>query len=231
MSATIKVVSLPARDSLTATDVTVTAPTAGSGWVARGMIPFADKQGPAAAVLFDDDGSIVFSQGISSEDTSTGVTAGTNETAFTNYVRIPADTLRAGDRIRIRAKTFCVATHTTDTLALKMKLAAASGLVASTLVVSSTAAVDVANSDVHALQAALRVVAIGAAATAKFNGFGYSFKTGASAAFLGTAIDDDTSVATNAAIDVGVTYTWSVSDASNQVRIKELFVEVVRPKN
>lgn len=59
MSATVKVVSLPARDSLTATDVTVAAPATGSGWVARSAIQFADKQGPAIAVLFDDSSASV----------------------------------------------------------------------------------------------------------------------------------------------------------------------------
>lgn len=53
MSTTIKVVSLPKRSSTTATDVTVTAPTSGTGWVAVGAIPFNDAQGAAAAVVFD----------------------------------------------------------------------------------------------------------------------------------------------------------------------------------
>jgi len=174
-------------------------------------------------------GRIVFAKGITAEDTSTGVTAGTNETAFTNLVQIPANTLAANDIIRVRARTFCVATNSTDTLTLKLKFAAAAGLTSSTLVLSSTAATDVANSDSQTLSAELRVVAIGAAATAKFNGSGMSFVDSAGTAIRGTAINDDTSVATNAIIDCGVTYTWSVSNANNQVRIKHLFIEVIRP--
>lgn len=54
MSATIKVISLPKRSDTTASDVTVTAPTAGSGWVVKSAIPFADAQGPAMAIVYDD---------------------------------------------------------------------------------------------------------------------------------------------------------------------------------
>lgn len=183
----------------------------------------------AAVATLQGYGRLVFAKGITAEDTSTGVTAGTNETAFTNIVQIPANTLAANDLIRVRARTFCVATNSTDTLTLKLKFAAAAGLVASTLVLSSTAATDVANSDSQTLSAELRVVAIGAAATAKFNGSGLSFVDSAGTAIRGTAINDDTSVATNAIIDCGVTYTWSVSNAGNQVRIKQIFVEVIRP--
>lgn len=183
----------------------------------------------AAVTTLQGRGQIIFAKGITAEDNSTGVTAGTNETAFTNLVQIPANTLAANDYIRVTARCICTATHTTDTLALKLKFAAASGLVASTLVLSSTAATDVADSDSMRLTSELRVVAIGAAATAKFNGSGLSFTDSAGTAVLGTAINDDTSVATNAIIDCGVTYTWSASDAGNIVRIKHLFVEVIRP--
>lgn len=53
MSATVKVVSLPKRDATTASDVTVAAPASGSGWKAVAAIPFADAQGSALAVVFD----------------------------------------------------------------------------------------------------------------------------------------------------------------------------------
>lgn len=231
MSATIKVTPLPVRaDGTTQTDVSVTAPSSGSGWQAKAILPFADKYGPAAAVLFENAGNtVVFAKSITSEDTSTGVTAGTNETYFTNLVQIPASTLAAGDLVRVTARVFCVATNSTDTLALKLKCAAAAGLVASTCVLSSTAALDVADNDAFFLSSTFRVVAVGAAATAKFNGSGLSYKTNAGTAILGTSLNDDTSVATTAVIDVGVTYTWSVSNAGNQARIKQLFVEVIRP--
>lgn len=53
MSTVIKVVSLPQRSATTATDVTVAAPESGSGWKAVGVIPFADAQGAAAAIVLD----------------------------------------------------------------------------------------------------------------------------------------------------------------------------------
>lgn len=172
----------------------------------------------------------VFAKGISAEDTSTGTTAGTTETPFTNQVVIPAGTLRVGDRIRLRAKVFCVLQNSTDTVALALALAANSaGLAASTLNAATVAAVDAATSDSWQLEAELRVTAIGAPATASVNGSGKSWKNGSTPAFLGTAVDDNTTVGTLTDITVGVTYTWSVSNANNQVRIKELFVEVLRP--
>ncbi|MEK9723444.1 MAG: hypothetical protein VW405_08165 [Rhodospirillaceae bacterium] len=227
MATSVQVVALPERSDTSQQDVTVTLP-AGVGWEAVAAVPVQDRQGRAIAVTFDNGGGgIVWSDGITAEDTSP---AGDAEAAFTNKVTIPADTLAANDRIRITAKVKCLDNNGTDTVALKLKLAAASGLVASTLVCSSVAAVDAADNDTWQLTADLRVVAIGAAATAKFTGSGASWKNGATPAFLGTDINDDTSVATNADIDVGVTYTWDASHADNDVRIKELFVVVTRPE-
>lgn len=227
MATSVQVVTLPERSNTSQQDVSVTLP-AGVGWEAVAAIPLQDRQGRAVAITFDNGGGgIVWSDGITAEDTSP---AGDAEAAFTNIVTIPADTLAANDRIRITAKVKCLDNNAADTVALALKLAAADGLVASTLDCSTVAAVDAADGDTWQLTADLRVVAIGAAATATFTGSGCSWKNGATPAFLGTDIDDDTTVATDADIDVGVTYTWSASHADNDVRIKELFVVVTRPE-
>lgn len=227
MATKVCVVSVPERSNTNQTDLSVTHPS-GTGWVAKGAIPMEDRRGPAVAVVMDNAGSggLVYAAGISAEDTSP---AGDAEAAFTNKVTIPADTLAAGDRIRVVAKVKCLDNNATDTVALALKFAASGGLVASTLNLSTVAAVDAEDNDTWAMECDLRTVAIGAVSTAKFSGSGKSWKNGSTPAFLGTDIDDDTTVATNAAIDVGVTYTWSASHADNDVRIKELSVMVFRP--
>lgn len=174
-------------------------------------------------------GRIVFAKGITAEDTSTGVTAGTTETAFTNMVTIPANTLAANDRIRVRATVKALTANSTDTLALKLVLASTVDLKTTALVIAATAAADSTANDIFRFEADLRVVAIGAAATAKFNGTGLAILTGGATWQNATSIDDVTTIATDAAIYSGLTYTYSVSNAGNTCRIKECFVEVLRP--
>lgn len=174
-------------------------------------------------------GALVFAKGITAEDTSTGVTAGTNETAFTNQVTIPADTLAANDRIRVRGTVKALTAHSTDTLALKLKLATTADLTTTALTIAAVAAADSTDNDIFRFDAELRVVAIGAAATAKFNGTGLAIKAGGATWQNVTSIDDVTTIATTAAIYAGITYTYNASDAGNTCRIKECFVEVVRP--
>lgn len=174
-------------------------------------------------------GLTVFAKGITAEDNSTGVTAGTTETGFTNYVTIPTSTLAVGDRISIRALTLTSAQNSTDTLALKLVLASTTDLKTTALVVAASAAADAGTNDIYAFDAHLRVVAIGAAGTAKLNGYGNSILTGGATWQNATSINDVTTIATNAAIYCGLTYTWSVSNAGNVVRIKDFFLTVTRP--
>lgn len=87
-------------------------------------------------------GALVFAKGITAEDTSTGVTAGTNETAFTNQVTIPADTLAANDRIRVRGTVKALTAHSTDTLALKLKLATTADLTTTALTIAAVAGIE-----------------------------------------------------------------------------------------
>lgn len=182
----------------------------------------------ASIAALEAKGLIVFAKGITAEDSSTGVTAGTNETAFTNKVTIPANTFAVGDRVRVHAKVSHVSNNSTDTVALVLAFAASGGLVASTCILSQVAAVD-ASSGSWLLTFEGRIIAIGAATTATIEGVGTSFKTGGTPAFLATELAAHTSVATNAIIDVGVTYVWSVSHADNVVRLVDLWVAVVRP--
>lgn len=233
MATKIEIVSLPKRTSGDQSEVSVTLPS-GNGWTAVGAVPFADAQGAAAAVVFDNasaGGQIVFSKGILAEDTSTGVTAGLTETPYTNQVTIPAGTLQAGDRIRVRAKVKQLTQNGADTIALALALAANSaGLAASTANLSTVAAVSAASGVTWQLEFDGRWSAVGAATAATLTGSGSSWKNGATPAFLGTDVDDNTTVGTNVDIACGVTYTYSASSAGNTSRLKELYVEVIRPQ-
>jgi hypothetical protein len=174
-------------------------------------------------------GRLVFAKGIAAEDNSTGATAGTTETGFTNYVTIPASTLAAGDRVRITAVVKATNANSTDTLALKLNVSTTTDLKTTAFTAAAVAAADSTANDIFVFTADLRVVASGAAATAKFNGFGTAIKCGGATWQNATSTDDVTTVATNAAIYVGLTYTYSASHADNVSRIKECFVSVIRP--
>lgn len=234
MATKIEVVDLPPRSSEAQSEVSVTLPS-GNGWKAVGVVPFADQYGAAAAVVFDNSehgGQLIFAKGITAQDTSTGVTAGTNETPYTNTVTIPSTVgLQAGDRIRVRAKVKQLSQNGADTIALALALGASSGaLAASTANLSTVAAVSAAAGVTFQLEFDGQWSAVGAASTATLTGSGKSWKNGATPAFLGTDVDDNTTIGTNADIVVGVTYTYSASNAGNTSRIKELFVEVIRPQ-
>jgi len=169
-------------------------------------------------------GRLVFAKGITAEDTSTGVTAGVVETIFTNKVTIPLSTLAANDRIRIRAKVKATAANSTDTLALKLRNGGLSGTI-----LAAVAAADSTAGDEFWLTFEGRQKAIGAAVTASLNGAGNAIKLGAPTWQNATTVDDVTAVATDAAIDIVLTYQYSVSNAGNTCVIKELFVEILRP--
>lgn len=174
-------------------------------------------------------GRLVFAKGITAEDTSTGATAGTTETAFTNQVTIPAATLAANDRIRINGKVRATAAHSTDTLALKLVIANNADLKTTAITVAAVAAADSTAYDEFVFSAELRVKVTGAASTATVDGYGTAIKLGAATWQNATSIADSTTIGTTSAIYCGLTYTYSVSDAGNTCVIKECFVEVIRP--
>lgn len=174
-------------------------------------------------------GRVVFAKGITAEDSSTGTTAGTTETAFTNQVTIPANTLAVGDRIRVRATVKSTSANASDTLALKLVLANNADLKTTAITIAAVAAHDSTANDIHRFEADLRVVAIGAASTATLNGTGLAIKAGGATWQNATSVDDSTTVGTTSAIYAGLTYTYNASSASNVCRIKECFVEVLRP--
>ncbi|MFO0749121.1 MAG: hypothetical protein U1F43_26185 [Myxococcota bacterium] len=69
---------------------------------------------------------------------------------------------------------------------------------------------------------------MGAASTAKFHSRGKSWRTGGSDAHL--AVVDNTSISTNAAIDIVYTQVWSANSASNRFKLYMLRAEIYRTR-
>lgn len=146
---------------------------------------------------------------------SAAVTNTTTETAFDKSYTIPANTLKAGDVIKIRAQVIATATNSTDTLTIKAK--------AGSTVLAATAAVDVADNDIAVIDIYVVFRTVGASGTMVAFGF-------VSLGVAGTATARpvslaSTSVDTTAAIALTVTATWSVADAGNSCRLDGLHVE------
>ncbi|MDE2100768.1 MAG: hypothetical protein KGL39_26215 [Patescibacteria group bacterium] len=135
------------------------------------------------------------------------VTNTVTETAFAEQFTFPANTLKVGDVIRIRAQALCTNTHLTDTLTLKLYIGATN--------IVATAAVDVATSDIGIIDCTLVVRTVGATGTfvaAGVQGLGTPGTVTAKPFNLAsTAID------TTAAQLVKLTATWSVADPTNVV--------------
>lgn len=162
---------------------------------------------------------------ISAEDTSP---AGAAEAAFTNKLTIPADTLKAGDRILYRAKFKVLDQNGSDTLILRLRIGGLTGVVMGTV-----PSYDPADGDEHEIEGWLRVSSITAGVgldKLRLNGVGKSVKIGGTAFLAVTSIDDDETLDPAVDIDIVGTYHWGASHADNDVRIKELSAEVFRTR-
>jgi predicted RecA/RadA family phage recombinase len=148
---------------------------------------------------------------------STAVANTTVETAFDQSYTIPANTLRAGDKLRIRGQVIATATNSTDTLTVKLKIGAT--------VIAVTAAVDVANSDIAYFDAEVVIRTDGANGTFVATGTEALGTPGTVTAkpfnLASTAID------TTAAQAVTMSATWSVTNAGDSCRSDQLSLEHV----
>lgn len=149
---------------------------------------------------------------------SAAITASSTEEAFDKSYTIPANSLAAGDVIRIRGQVIATATNSTDTLTVKLYIGGMAGTA-----IFTTGAVDVANGDVAVFDVILIVRTVGATGTFVASGYaalGVPGTVTAKAVNLGsTAID------TTAAKDLVVSGKWSTTDAGNSCRLDQLVVE------
>jgi len=158
---------------------------------------------------------------------SSAVTATTTETLFDANYTIPANTLKAGNKIRIRFQGIATATNSTDTLAVKLYLGctnAAPPVGGITLL--SLAATDVANNDVFQGEYELIVRTEGASGTVVGCG---TYKSVPAAEGTMTIKDDilaSTTLDTTAAQLVAVSATWSTNNAGNSCRLDVMVVSI-----
>lgn len=149
---------------------------------------------------------------------SAAISNTTTETAFDKSFSIPANTLKPGDIIRVRAQAIATATNVTDTLDLQLRLG--------TTDILATGAVDVANGDIGFIDADIVIRTIGASGTlvaAGHTALGAPGTVTSKPKLLGsTAID------TTVAQSVNVSATWSVANAGNSVRLDIMNVEIIR---
>lgn len=149
---------------------------------------------------------------------SAAVTTTSSETDFDKTYAIPANALRVGDIIRIRAQVIATATNATDTLTLKL-------YVGSTVLLA-TGAVDVANNDIGLIEFEFVVRTIGASGTMVGNGR-WSLGVPGTATVRSESLAS-TTLDTTAAKTIKVSATWSSNNAGNSCRLDQLSVVSVR---
>jgi hypothetical protein len=153
---------------------------------------------------------LIFSLGAA----SAALTNTTTTTAFASYA-IPANTLDAGDVIRIRAQGIQTAVNSTNTLTVKLTIG-------STTIVT-TAAVNAAANDEFYLDTTITIRTNGASGTlvaASQQSFGTPGTATLSPSLLGsTAID------TTVAETIAVQGTFSVASSGNSARLDTLTIE------
>lgn len=155
---------------------------------------------------------------------STTHTNTTTEATIATVV-IPANTLRVGDRIEIRAVTEADAANSTDTHTVNLK-AIKTGSTAISL--AAGAAVDVAAGDVHISRALLQVQTVGVAATASLIGLGESMWSTSGATHTLTAVSEATYFDTTSDLNIYISVDHSVAAAGNQTSVK-VFDVIVWP--
>lgn len=151
---------------------------------------------------------------------STAISNTTVQTAFDKAHTIKANTLRAGDVIRVRAQAIATATNSTDTLIMTLRLGTTDVLV--------TATVDVADGDIGFIDADIVIRTIGASGT--FVAAGHTSLGVPGTVTAKPKLKASAAVDTTADLSVNVTATWSVASASNSCRLDIMDVELIRKK-
>lgn len=152
---------------------------------------------------------------------STAHTNTTTEALFDTQYSIPANSLQAGELIKVFYQGIATATNATDTLTIKLYLGGLTG----TAILTGTAT-DVADNNIFAGWAEILIRTVGASGTFVACGA----HTDAPAA-SGTAVMDITEITASTAIDttaaqvIGVGADWSVANAGNSCRLDIMRVE------
>lgn len=153
-------------------------------------------------------GSVVPSVAVAA---GTALTASSTETTLLSAT-IPANKLRVGDVIRVRAQGIATATNSTDTLTPRLRL----GTTIAGTAVSAIAATDVANSDIFYFDQEIVIRTIGASGTYVAAGVCAIAATGVAPALA--TILASTAIDTTVANTIYFTGQWSTTSASNSCR-------------
>lgn len=141
----------------------------------------------------------------------TTLTNSTSETVLASH-SLGANALQAGKTYQLRAAVSVPSTNSTDTLTLKVRIG---GTTLTGTAVYTSAAVDVANSDLAVIDCEIHVFSVGSSGAARAL---TQASTGpdASAIAVGSYYAAVSSLDTTAAILIELTGTWSVAHADNQ---------------
>lgn len=146
---------------------------------------------------------------------STPVGGTSTETAFDQTDTVQADTLKAGDTLRVRIQGVVTASVGTDTLSIKLKIGSA--------VLVTIPATDVADGDVFIIDLELTVRTAGRQGTMIGSGLAFMGSL-AAGAFKAVQV---ASTALNTTIDQAITATatWSTANA-NSCRLDQFLIEL-----
>jgi hypothetical protein len=150
---------------------------------------------------------------------STAITNTTSETAFSTTFAIPANRLRVGSVLRLRARASVSSGNSTDTLTLRARLTNAAGTL-----LGEGPAVDVTNGggDVGDIDLEMIVRTLGGGGTMMTNG-----KIGLLTAVQATGSVGAVTIDTTAAITLVITAQWSAASASNSVAMDGGSLQIV----
>ena len=179
--------------------------------------------GPRGNLLSDrGDGTMIHGRtAYTNTAASSALTASSTETLFDTSYSIPANSLVAGQLIKISYWGICTATNGTDTFASVLRI----GGVAGTALYTHTAT-DVANNNIFLGEFNLIIRSVGASGTV----VGWGWGKNVPAAEGTIAVRDDvlasTTIDTTVAQVIGVTGQFSSTNAGNSARLDFLSVEL-----
>lgn len=152
---------------------------------------------------------------------STAVTGSTTaEQLFDVGYTIPANTLKAGTMVRVRAQGIATGTQANDTVAYKLYIGGSGGTA-----IISAAATDAANNDTFQMEATIVCRTAGATGTLVATGT-YKVSSAEGTMTVKDDITASTTVNTTANQAISVTATWSAANGTNTCRLDILTVEV-----
>jgi len=151
---------------------------------------------------------------------STAISASSTETLFDTFATIKGGILAPGSLLKIRYQGIATATNSTDTLAIKLYFGGLAGVA-----LTAMAATDVADSNVFQGEYELAIRTIGASGTMVGLGLFKSIPAAEGTATIKDDILASTAVDTTISNVIGVSATWSTTNAGNSVRLDFMRVE------